>query len=236
MQQRQHVQYVQQQPVPQQRQQYVQGANGGVYAMPTNDGRHYTTSAPPMMATTTAPVMTTTIPATTVMNDGRKQVTTTTVTKTPVRNEEPLVKVMEAPEGHMMVANVILAGFLLFSFESDQIALTEKQARVLSLKLVAFGCFISAVSFYGMFLQYGRKGHMKSWVFCAQMLSMFGIILLIAAVAMVTRIQLIEEFETVWIASVTVMLVLVILPVICNCVYCCTRLVGEVMDGFDDLW
>lgn len=77
---------------------------------------------------------------------------------------------------------------------------------------------------------------MKSWVFCAQMLSMIGLILLISSVAMVTKIQLGEEFYTAWMASVTVMLVLVILPIICDMVYCCSRLVGEALDGLDNLY
>ena len=77
---------------------------------------------------------------------------------------------------------------------------------------------------------------MRIWVHCAQILFILGLVLLIAAVALTSRIQLGEEYETIWIASITTMIIVVGLPIICDIVYCFSRLVMSGLDAFDNLW
>lgn len=206
--------------------QYVQSGNG-VYMMPTNDGRQYTTTAAFPAPVTTVPV--TTVPTTRVVNVPNNTTTTTVVRTTNNRDGTARVEMQ-------MAANVILAGFLLLSFHPDKIVANIKEAQVLALQLVAFGCFLSAVCFYIMFLQRGGKKSMMSWVYCAQILFMLGLVLLITAVGMASRIQLGEEYEHVWLGSIIVTVILVGLPIICDIVFCVFRLAMAGLDAFDNLW
>mmetsp|Transcript_38099 Transcript_38099/g.79868 ORF Transcript_38099/g.79868 Transcript_38099/m.79868 type:complete len:144 (-) Transcript_38099:182-613(-) len=96
-------------------------------------------------------------------------------------------------EGQMMV-NGILAGFLILSFHPSKPVSNTAEARVLSLQLVAFGCFLSAFSFYVMYLQRGRRSSMRSWVYCGQSLGMVGLVLLMSSVAVASRVQFGGEF------------------------------------------
>jgi len=192
--------------------------------MPTNDGMQYTTTT-----AVPAPVVTTVPVTTRVVNDGRN--TTTVVRRTTNMRD------VTSPRVEMqMAANIILAGFLLLSFQPDRAVSNIDEANVLALQLVAFGCFLSAVCFYIMFLQRGGKTSMRIWVYCAQILFMLGLVLLIAAVAITSRIQLGEEYETIWIASITTMIILVGLPIICDIVFCAFRLLMSGVDALYDLW
>jgi len=223
--QQQNVQYVQR-PPPQNGapRQYTQSGGNGVYVMPTNDGMQYTTTT-----AVPAPVVTTVPVTTRVVNDGRN--TTTVVRRTTNMRD------VTSPRVEMqMAANIILAGFLLLSFQPDRAVSNIDEANVLALQLVAFGCFLSAVCFYIMFLQRGGKTSMRIWVYCAQILFMLGLVLLIAAVAITSRIQLGEEYETIWIASITTMIILVGLPIICDIVFCAFRLLMSGVDALYDLW
>ncbi len=131
-----------------------------------------------------------------------------------------------------MAANAFLAGFLLLWFDPDRNVNNLREARILALQLVAFGCFLSACCFHGMYLQRGRLASTRTWVYSAQLLSYIGMILLISAVAMSSRMQLGEEYRMVWILSITTMLVLVLLPIICDIGFCISRLVMSALDWF----
>ena len=220
--------YVQQQQPPPPRQYVQSGPNGGgVYMSAPPNQQYVTTSAPPqVMRTTTVQQQ----PAVVAPAN-----TTTVIRRTNVVDHAEIAPSRIEVEGQL-VASAILAGFLLFSFQPDKVVNNIKAAQVLSLQLVAFGCFLSAVSFYAMYQQRGRKHSMRIWVYCAQTLSVIGFVLLIAAVAMTTRIQLGEEYEYVWIASIIAMIVLMVIPILCDIGFCFSVMVGNCMGWVDSLW
>lgn len=187
----------------------------------------------PMVTTTTMPVPAQAPPVTTLVKR-------TKIIRDDNDNDTPVRVVHQeagaVAEGHKMVVNALLAGFLLQSFHTDGAMLDKKESNVLALKIVSFGCFLSALSFYALYLQYGRKRYMRSWVYCAQLISMIGLLLLVSAVAMTTRMQLGEDYETAWIGSVAVMIILVSLPILFDIVWCISRLVGDLVDWFDDMF
>jgi len=134
-----------------------------------------------------------------------------------------------------MVSNAVLAALLLFYFDAERPATNHKEANVLSLQMVAFGCFLSSCCFHGMCAQRGRRAFARlAWAYrsCAQFLSYVGMLLLISSVAVATRIQLGREYGGVWVGSVVVMLMLVLLPVICDMGFCTWMMVESVVDLF----
>lgn len=225
-------QYAEQQPPPPGR-QYAQSGNDAyqqVQMPPNHDGRqqYVHTSAPPQFVTHQQPALVNVTKNAEVPKRG-----TTTIVRT--TNSRELIPTKLEVEGQL-IANSILVGFLLVSFQADKVAMGIKEAQILSLQLVAFGCFLSAVMFYGMYLQRRGKWAMRSWVYIANILSMIGLVLLVAAVALSSRIQLGEEYEGIWSVSVSVMIILVVLPIICDIGFCCSQLIQKCLSWIDNLW
>lgn len=214
-------QYVQSAPLPMAQQRPVQG---GVYQQVPSSRAVVQTAVPQQQ------------PAT-------KKVTTTTVVKRGGDElDHDVVDLILPPlrvEGQL-VANAVLAGFALPTFHvndsSAYTGLTLAEARVLALRLVATGCFLSAVVFHGMYLQQRGNNSNRSWVFVARLLSIAGMVLLLAAVAVASREMMGEEHETEWIAAVTTMIVVVVIPLLCDIVFCISRLIMSLLDSFDDLF
>lgn len=229
-QQRQYAMHPQPPPPPQrQHVQYVQGQGPPVYQrMPVN----------PAPAVATAPAVTTVMGATATPKER-----ITTVTRRKTRTNSDADEVLDAEELSIptkvegqLVANAVLAGSLLLSFRPDQSVSNPTEARILSLQLVALGCFLSAVSFHGMYLQRGGGHILRSWAWFAQLLSIAGVVLLVAAVALATRMQLGEEHERAWIASLTATIALVVIPIVCDIAFVFSKLAMNLLDSFDELF
>lgn len=170
-------------------------------------------------------------PAVAVVGNGNgKNQTTTVVTTSNGRVVEAATVHNKISVEGQMAANTILAGFLLFGFIGGDVATSLKEAQVISMQLVAFGCFLSATSFYIMYMQAGGKHSMRSWVYCAQILSMIGLVLLVAVVTLKSKVQMGDEYKNIWMGSIIVTIVLVVLPIVCNIGFCCTRVLTSMFD------
>ncbi len=104
------------------------------------------------------------------------------------------------------------------------------EAHILVLQLVAFRYFLGACCFHGMYLQQGSLASTRTWVYSAQLLLYVGMILLILAVAMTSWMQLGEEYRMMWILSITMIIILVLLSIVCNIEFCISRLVMSASD------